>query len=134
MLETVRSHPSFQDLQPQADEQRRLARRKLAVKITSLEPRVFVKLTDNWIELGMVYPVDNDLRRTFRSGSDQQILSPIRRSQHHHCIADGGYYAFSDQQRVNGRVTGTPHEMRRFHLQTSALRYNHPIQLMRFWR
>ncbi|MCO5184312.1 MAG: mechanosensitive ion channel family protein [Anaerolineae bacterium] len=75
MLETVRSHPSFQDLQPQADEQRRLARRKLAVKITSLEPRVFVKLTDNWIELGMVYPVDNDLRRTFRSEISQQILS-----------------------------------------------------------
>jgi small-conductance mechanosensitive channel len=75
MIEAVQAHPEFQKLLPQAEEQRRLARRKLAVKITSLEPRVFVKLTDNWIELGMVYPVDNDLRRAFRSEVNQQILT-----------------------------------------------------------
>lgn len=75
MVETVRQHPHFQSLLPHAEEQRRQARRKLAVKITSLEPRVFVKLTDNWIELGMVYPVDNDLRRTFRNEVSQQILT-----------------------------------------------------------
>lgn len=59
----------------QAEEQRRQARRKLAVKITPLEPRVFVQLTDNWIELGMVYPVDTDLRRTFRSEIGQRVLT-----------------------------------------------------------
>jgi hypothetical protein len=75
MIEAVQAHPEFQKLLPQAEEQRRLARRKLAVKITSLEPRVFVKLTDNWIELGMVYPVDNDLRRAFRSEVNQRILT-----------------------------------------------------------
>lgn len=80
MIEAVRTHPRFQELQPQADEQRRRARRKLAVKITSLEPRVFVKLTDNWIELGMVYPVDNDLRRSFRSEVSQRILSEFAAS------------------------------------------------------
>jgi len=75
MIEAVKTHPHYQTLLPQAEEQRRQARRKLAVKITSLAPRVFVKLTDNWIELGMVYPVDNDLRRTFRSEVSQGILS-----------------------------------------------------------
>jgi small-conductance mechanosensitive channel len=75
MIEIVKQHPSYQSLLPQAEEQRRQARRKLAVKLTSLEPRVFVKITDNWIELGMVYPVDNDLRRTFRSEISQQILT-----------------------------------------------------------
>jgi len=75
MIEAVKTHPHYQSLLPQAEEQRRQARRKLAVKITSLEPRVFVKLTDNWIELGMVYPVDNDVRRTFRSEVSQRILA-----------------------------------------------------------
>ncbi len=74
MIETVQNHPQYQELLPLAEKQRKLARRKLAVKITSLEPRVFVKLTDNWIELGMVYPVDNDYRRTFRSEVSQSIL------------------------------------------------------------
>jgi small-conductance mechanosensitive channel len=40
-----------------------------------LEPRVFVRLTDNWIELGLVYPVDTDSRRTFRSEISQRILT-----------------------------------------------------------
>jgi small-conductance mechanosensitive channel len=80
MIGAVRSDPRYQELQPQADEQRRRARRKLAVKITSLEPRVFVKLTDNWIELGMVYPVHNDLRRVFRSEVSQHILTKFSES------------------------------------------------------
>ena len=52
MIAAVQKHPKYQVLLPQAIEQRRQARRQLAVKITSLEPRVFAKLTDNWIELG----------------------------------------------------------------------------------
>ena len=36
---------------------------------------VYVRLTDNWIELGLVYPVDNDVRRSFRSEISQQILT-----------------------------------------------------------
>jgi hypothetical protein len=36
---------------------------------------VFVRLTDNWIELGLVYPVDTDSRRTFRSEISQRILA-----------------------------------------------------------
>lgn len=75
MIGVVKNHPQYQSLMPKAEEQRRQARRKLAVKITSLEPRVFFKMTDNWIELGIVYPVDNDLRRAFRSEVSQSIMS-----------------------------------------------------------
>jgi hypothetical protein len=75
MLDAIQKSPHYQELLPRAEEQRKQARKKLAVKITSLEPRVFVKITDNWIELGMVYPVDNDLRRTFRSEISQKIIS-----------------------------------------------------------
>ncbi len=75
MTRVVQSSSAYQELLPQAIEQRRQARRKLAVKITSLEPRVFVKLTDNWIELGIVYPVNPDVRRSFRSQVSQEILT-----------------------------------------------------------
>lgn len=76
MIETVQKHPHYQKLLPQAEAQRRQARRMLlVVKLTPLEPRVFVKLTDNWIALGMVYPVENDLRRAFRSEVSQLILA-----------------------------------------------------------
>lgn len=74
MQATVLEHPAFQELLPKAEQQRRAARRKLAVRLTPLEPRTFVKLTDNWIELGIVYPVDPDLRRGFRSEISQQML------------------------------------------------------------
>jgi small-conductance mechanosensitive channel len=75
MIEAVKKHPQYQSLLPRAEDQRQQARSKLAVRITSLEPRAFVKLTDNWIEIGLVYPVENDLRRAFRSEVSQQILS-----------------------------------------------------------
>ena len=78
MLETVQQNHHYQDLLPKAEAQRRQARRKLAVKITPLEPRVFVRLTDNWIELGIVYPVDIELRRAFRSDVGQRILTEFK--------------------------------------------------------
>jgi small-conductance mechanosensitive channel len=71
----VREHPAYQALLPKAEKQRREARRKLAVKMTPLEPRTFVKLTDNWIELGVVYPVGTDGRRSFRSEVSQRLLA-----------------------------------------------------------
>lgn len=80
MSEAINTHPRYQALLPVAEKQRRQARRKLAVKITSLEPRVFVKLTDNWVELGMVYPVENDGRRAFRSEVSQQILTEFEQA------------------------------------------------------
>ncbi|NJN55806.1 MAG: hypothetical protein HC804_14320 [Anaerolineae bacterium] len=80
MMETVQNHPQYQNLLPQAEEQRRQARRMLAVKLTPLEPRVFVRLTDNWVSLGMVYPVDNDLRRMFRSEVSQRILAEFAKA------------------------------------------------------
>ena len=75
MMEAAQQHPSYQELLPQAQEQRRRARREFAIKITPLEPRVFTRLTDNWIELGLVYPVDAGSRRTFRSEISQHILA-----------------------------------------------------------
>ena len=75
MVEAARQHPLYQELLPKAQEQRRRARRQFAIKITPLEPRVFVRLTDNWIELGLVYPVDTDARRSFRSEISQHILA-----------------------------------------------------------
>ena len=75
MGDAAKGHPRYLELLPKAAEQRRQARRELAIKITPLEPRVYVRLTDNWIELGLVYPVDNDVRRSFRSEISQQILT-----------------------------------------------------------
>jgi small-conductance mechanosensitive channel len=75
MTAAVQGHPLYQELLPRAQEERRRARRQFAIKITPLEPRVFVKLTDNWIELGLIYPVDTDSRRVFRSEISQRILA-----------------------------------------------------------
>ena len=74
LLNTVKAHPEYQKLLPKARQQREELRKQFAVKITPLEPRVFVNLTDNWIALGLVYPVDTDRRRLFRSEISQQIL------------------------------------------------------------
>jgi small-conductance mechanosensitive channel len=75
MSDAAEQHPLYQELLPKAREQRRRMRREFAIKITPLEPRVFVRLTDNWIELGLVYPVDTDSRRSFRSQISQRILT-----------------------------------------------------------
>ncbi len=75
MTTAASENPAYKDLLPKAHEQRRRARREFAIKITSLEPRVYVRLTDNWIELGLIYPVDTEARRSFRSNVSQQILS-----------------------------------------------------------
>jgi small-conductance mechanosensitive channel len=74
LLNTVKAHPEYQKLLPKARQQREELRKQFAVKVTPLEPRVFVNLTDNWIALGLVYPVDTELRRLFRSEICQQLL------------------------------------------------------------
>lgn len=74
MINVVLDHPEYQSLLPKAQEQRRQARREFAIKITPLEARTYVRLTDNWIEIGLVYPVDINLRRSFRSEVSQKIL------------------------------------------------------------
>ncbi len=78
LTNAVREHPAYQELLPKAEKQRKAARRKLAVKMTSLEARVYVKITDNWIELGLVYPVDAEIRRTFRSEISQRVLTEFK--------------------------------------------------------
>ena len=78
LVEAVASQPVYQDLLPRAVEQRRRTRREFAIKLTSLDPRVFVKLTDNWIELGLVYPVGNESRRSFRTVVSREILKAFK--------------------------------------------------------
>jgi small-conductance mechanosensitive channel len=78
LSESVTTQSLYQDLLPKAAEQRRRARREFANKITPLEPRVFVKLTDNWIKLGLIYPVGTESRRAFRSLVSQEILKEFR--------------------------------------------------------
>ncbi len=75
LANTVSEHPAYQELLPKAQKQRRELRRRLAVKMTPIEPRTYVKITDNWIELSLVYPVDTDLRRSFRSEISQRLLA-----------------------------------------------------------
>jgi small-conductance mechanosensitive channel len=75
LANAVQGSPVYQELLPKAEQQRREVRRKLAVGMTQLEPRTYVKITDNWIELGLIYPVDTDVRRSFRSEISQQILT-----------------------------------------------------------
>ena len=75
MSNAITQNPAYQELLPKAEAQRQELRKRIAVKITPLEPRIFVNLTDNWIQLGLVYPVDTDLRRFFRSEVSQTILA-----------------------------------------------------------
>lgn len=78
LVEAVATQPIYQDLLPRAVEQRRRTRREFAIKMTPLEPRVFVKLTDNWIELALLYPVATESRRVFRSIVSQEILKALQ--------------------------------------------------------
>ena len=75
LANTVFEHLAYKELLPKAQKQRRELRRRLAVKMTPIEPRTYVKITDNWIELSLVYPVDTDLRRSFRSEISQRLLA-----------------------------------------------------------
>ncbi len=75
LVNTVIEHPLYKELLPKAQQQSREARPKLAVKITPIEPHIYLKITDNWIELSLVYPVDTDLRRSFRSEISQRLLT-----------------------------------------------------------
>ncbi len=78
MASAAKDHPSFQELLPKAQEQRRRARREFAIKVTLLDPRVFFRPTDNWIELGLIYPVQIELRRLFRSQLSQTVLTQFK--------------------------------------------------------
>ncbi len=80
LTQAVTAQPLYQELLPKATEQRRRARREFTIKMTPLEPRVFVRLTDNWIELGLVYPVSTDYRRQFRSDVSQEALRAFQKA------------------------------------------------------
>lgn len=78
MSAAIREHPDYQELLPKANKQRLELRKRMAIKTTPLDPRIFVNLTDNWVQLGLVYPVDTDLRRSFRSEVSQTLLEEFK--------------------------------------------------------
>ncbi|MGC9356282.1 MAG: mechanosensitive ion channel family protein [Anaerolineae bacterium] len=74
MKEAVERHPRYRELLPDAEGQYRRSRYNIALKQTPLEPRTFVQLTENWVELDLIYPVHTDIRRAFRSDVSRRIL------------------------------------------------------------
>ncbi|MEA3310240.1 MAG: mechanosensitive ion channel [Chloroflexota bacterium] len=74
----VRENPRYQKLIPLAKKRRTQTRREFAIKMTPLQPRVFVNPTDNWIELGLVYPVDFTMRRVFHHEISCRILKDLK--------------------------------------------------------
>lgn len=78
MLSAVREHADYQALVPSAESQRASVRRELAISLSALDPRVFVRMADSWIEVGVVYPVEYNRRRSFRSDISETILRNLQ--------------------------------------------------------
>ncbi len=74
MIGVAESHPEYVRLLPKAKSALRRAKRDLAISHVTLDVQVFVKATDNWIELALIYPVDPHLRPSIRSDISRMIL------------------------------------------------------------
>ncbi len=80
MVRAVEEHSEYKALLPRAEEQFRQTRRQMALKgMATLEPQTFVRMTENWLELSLIYPVDTDIRRGFSSDVSSIILSAFAR-------------------------------------------------------
>ena len=77
MLEAVRRHPAYHALLPRAERQNTSARRAFRLNLTPLEPRGFVDMAASWIEIGVIFPVAYDGRRSFRSDVTETILHDL---------------------------------------------------------
>ncbi len=78
LLSAAQSHPNYQALLPAAKTALRRARQDFALQDLTLDPQVFVKLTDNWIELTLVYPVEATARPWVHSDLSQTILRGLQ--------------------------------------------------------
>jgi len=78
MSEAVKSHPEYIKLLPKAKSALRKAKRDFAIGGVTLDVQVFVKLTDNWIELSLIYPVDFRVRPQVRSEISAAILERFK--------------------------------------------------------
>ena len=74
MANAAKSHPEYTKLLPRARVALRKAKRDFAIDHVSLDPQVFVRLTDNWIELALIYPVESHMRPSVRSDIGRRIL------------------------------------------------------------
>ncbi|MEZ4519066.1 MAG: mechanosensitive ion channel family protein [Chloroflexota bacterium] len=74
MVSIITSNPEYKSLLPTARVQQAEIQRRLAVTMSPLEPRAYTKMADSWIELGVVYPVAYNRRRSFRSVVTEGIL------------------------------------------------------------
>ena len=80
MTEAAKSHTEYGKLLPEAKSSLRKAQRDYAIKHVTLDVQVFVKLTDNWIELSLVYPADSHMRPIVRSDVSRTILEKFKES------------------------------------------------------
>ncbi len=80
MTEAARSHSEYAKLLPEARSSLHKAKRDYAIKHVTLDVQVFVKLTDNWIELSLVYPAESHVRPIVRSDISQSILEKFKES------------------------------------------------------
>ncbi len=78
LLAAVRKHPDYTSLLPKARAALRKARQDFAIRELTLEPQVFVKLTDNWVELTLLYPVEATARPWMHSDLSKTILQNLQ--------------------------------------------------------
>ncbi len=79
MREAVERHPAYRDLLAEGESRLREARRRYALKQLSLEPKVYVEATDNWVRLALLYPVTVSRRPDVRSDLHRAILDASAR-------------------------------------------------------
>lgn len=75
MREVVEQHAQYQRLLVEAKEALHRARQRFAIEKMTLDAQVFVRLTDNWIELTLVYPVEAVYRPAMNSEISTAILT-----------------------------------------------------------
>ncbi len=74
MREAIEQQPDYQKLRVEAKKALSRARQRFAIEEVTLAPQVFVKLTDNWIELTLLYPVEAVRRPAVHSAVSALIL------------------------------------------------------------
>ncbi len=75
IADAVKRNPHYQQLLALAESQLRRARGEIAIQTVTLAPQVLVRLTDNWIELALIYPVDARQRPIMRGDLNMAILT-----------------------------------------------------------
>ena len=78
MRAAAEHQPAYRELLAEGESQLREARRRYALRPLSLEPKVYVEATDNWIRLALIYPVEVVRRPDVRSDVHAAILAAFR--------------------------------------------------------